>query len=529
MTEMETKIKRVTVFRDGARVTRVGKRTLEAGPQKVLIMGITEYAHEDSFRVKGRGPASLSSIDVKRHTEVYEPVGDIQALRDQLERLQDQYQQLKDDHELHTARLSQLEAMNNEFAGTFGMVFAANEGDITALTEMDKTSGKMIAETRSKLRDIEREMRELEDQMNVVRQNLGRDEYQRRTKVSYNVEVNLEVSQRAEVELEVSYQCDEAGWIPTYDVDLLPTKAKIRRVAMVTNQTMEPWERVGLVVSSATAQPVEAVEPTPLIIDVYSPPPPRPSRSMTGGGMPPSMPGETMPIAAPSLKVEAARPPPAPPMLEEFAEVSEAASGVSVYELPKPVTIPCDDDRHPVTLVEEELATKTIHYWYADGMSEVVAQDLVTNNDSVILPGKVKVYAEGDYIGESLMPLVSPREEFKMGTRLAYDVKAKKKMVSREVEKTGITRGKLRRSYTYRLELENFSKRPIEIEVFDRVPHSLNPAIEVKVDWERLGLEKYELGVMQWKKTIDIGKKETIEYSYEVFWEKGVTVSPPLV
>ncbi|MFX1604238.1 MAG: DUF4140 domain-containing protein, partial [Promethearchaeota archaeon] len=68
---METRIDKVTVFRDGARVTRRGATTLKQGPQVVHVRGITELAREDSFRVKGKGPATLSTVDVRRRREVF--------------------------------------------------------------------------------------------------------------------------------------------------------------------------------------------------------------------------------------------------------------------------------------------------------------------------------------------------------------------------------------------------------------------------------------------------------------------------
>ncbi len=132
------------------------------------------------------------------------------------------------------------------------------------------------------------------------------------------------------------------------------------------------------------------------------------------------------------------------------------------------------------------------------------------------------------YIGETTIEQQSPREEFKIGTRTAYDVKAKKKLVEREVEKAGITRGKLRRSYKYRLEIESFSKREVEIEIRDRIPHSVSTSIEVKVDWEKFGIEDHELGVMEWQKKIQPKTKIELEYEYEVQWEKGVRIIPSL-
>ncbi|MDF1540515.1 MAG: DUF4139 domain-containing protein, partial [Candidatus Thorarchaeota archaeon] len=179
-------------------------------------------------------------------------------------------------------------------------------------------------------------------------------------------------------------------------------------------------------------------------------------------------------------------------------------------------------------LTEEDLESKTVHYWYPDGMAEVVAQDEVTNGDNVILPGNMKVYAEGDYIGETSIAQISPREEFKIGTRVAYDVKAQKQLVEKDIEKAGLTRGKRRRYYKYRLEIESFSKRPVEIEVVDRIPQSNSTSIEVKLDLEKIGVMKHELGVIKWTKNIDIGQKTEIVYEYEVLWEKDVTISPPL-
>jgi uncharacterized protein (TIGR02231 family) len=333
----------------------------------------------------------------------------------------------------------------------------------------------------------------------------------------------LEVSSAASVELDVTYQTGGAAWIPRYDVDLHPEKAKLRRLAMVTNQTQENWTDVDLTVSTATARPVEAVEGKPFFISVYVPT----TKGIRRDKLKKRAPRPAMRAAA-VAGIGAGPPAPPPEIVEEFAEAVETVSGIAVYELPKKMSIPSDNERHPVTLIEEELGSSTIHYWYAEGMAEVVAQDKVVNNDSVILPGKMKVFSEGDYIGETSIDQISPREEFKIGTRVAYDVKAEKKLVEREMEKAGMLRGKLRRAYKYRLEIQSFSKRTVYIEVLDRVPHSVSEQIDVKIDWEKLAVEKQNLGVIEWHRVLESNEKKNIEYDYEVVWEKDVTISPPL-
>jgi uncharacterized protein (TIGR02231 family) len=520
----------VTVFRDGARISRIGKAKLNAGSQKVLVKGITAYAQEDSFRVKGKGPAALSTIDVRRAEVVFDPKEDVKPLYDELKRLEKSLQKTNDEIETQNQRLTNLRGMVGDFAGTFGMLFAANEAKMDQLIEMDSKSDKMVETVKKKLRDLTEQRKEIQDQINVLRSNIGQIESKRRTESFYEVEISLEVRDKAEVELDVTYQVSGANWIPSYDIDLHPAKARVRRMALVTNTTREDWEEVDLIVSTATARPVEAVEGSPFIVTAYDPELLRRRRDERRRVSSSFAMKKEKAMPRPVAAAPGAAPPPAPPpeIVEEFAEASEATSGISVYELPKPATIPSDNERHPVTLIEEEFDSSTIHYWYADGMAEVVAQDEITNGDTVLIPGGAKVYAEGDYIGETSISLMSPREKFKLGTRTAYDVKAKKKLIDREVEKAGITRGKLRRAYKYRLEIESYSKHPVKMEVFDRIPHSLNPSIEVKVDWNRFGIKKQELGVIEWNIDLEPKEKRNIEYHYEVEWERNFTIHPQL-
>lgn len=523
LTNLQTTISKVTVFRDAARVTRTGKVKLEPGPHKVLVTGITNYAQTDSFRVKGRGPAKLSSIDVQSATEVFEPSSNIKPLYDELKKLEKKRIGIQDEIEFQQNRLVQINNMVTEFTNHFGMVYAANEGDIKSLTQMDKKSAKLASDIQQEIRGLNEKIQELDVQMQVLRDNIGQINSERRTVSTYSVEVTLEVSSTSDVELDVTYQTGGAAWAPQYDVDLHPAKAKLRRLAMVSNRTEEDWSEIDLIISTATARPVEAVEGTPFFINVYDPETVRMDsakvRRMERGPKPSMVAAGVGGFAPPA---------PPPEIVEEFAEAVETVSGIAVYELPKKMSIPSDDERHPVTLIEEELESSTVHYWYAEGMAEVVAQDEVVNNDSVILPGKMKVFSEGDYIGETSIGQISPREEFNVGTRVAYDVKAEKKLVERDMEKAGVLRGKLRRSYRYRLEIQSFSKRKIEIEVFDRVPHSVNTQIEVKIDWDKLAVKNHELGVIEWHRELEPNEKKNIEYEYEVVWEKDVTISPPL-
>jgi uncharacterized protein (TIGR02231 family) len=176
----------------------------------------------------------------------------------------------------------------------------------------------------------------------------------------------------------------------------------------------------------------------------------------------------------------------------------------------------------------DDFESKRLHYWNAYAMQEVVAQDEITNGDSVLLPGSVKVYAAGDYIGETNLGTIAPREKFRLGTRASYDVKAERKLLEKDTEKAGITRGKQKRFYRYALELKNFSKQDIEIRIVDRIPYSNSEKIVVHMEERSEVFKKVELGIITWETKMTKDQELVLEYEYEVEWEKDLSIRPPL-
>jgi len=529
-TEIKAGITDVTVFRDGARVTRSGKERLTTGEQTVLVKGISQYAHSDSFRVKGRGAAVLKGIDVKSRTEVFEPKGNIASMREELEELDKERKRITDDIEQQQARLGHLTSIAEQFSTEFGQWYAAGESSIENLDKMDKTMVKMLNDVRKKLRELNEKLEEIDVKIQVIHANIDRVQGQRRTIATKEVQVTLDVKEDSSIELEVTYQLGRAGWSPTYDVDIGDEASDLKRIALVYNQTFEDWKDVGLIVSTASARRVEAVKAAPFYVDALSP------TVGYGGRMDDAVRGA--PVAAEYYdedegldlmkEEEQIVYEPEPEIEETYATASETLSGTMIYEVPGKVSIPSGDEPQPITLSEESFDSRRLYYWNAYVMPEVVAQDEITNGDSVMLPGTVKVYAAGDFLGETNVGLIAPRETFRLGTRTAYDVKAEKKLAGKDTEKAGFSRGKRRRGYEYRLEIKSFSKKPIQMRVVDRIPHSNSEKIHVEMKPMQIPTKKSELGVLEWEVTMDAEKELAIEYAFEVEWEKDVQIQPPL-
>jgi uncharacterized protein (TIGR02231 family) len=529
MKEITTQISTVTVFRDGARVVRTGKTELSAGEQTVKVSDITRYAEPDSFRVKGKGNAVLRGIDVKQISRTYEPEGDVKDLYEKLKALEKERAEIADKIQLQVTRGERLNLVMNQFSSEFGKWYSVGESSMEQFTKMDKTGSELVRESKKTIRKLESELERIDAEIASLQDNINRIQGQRRTETVNEVFVNFDVKESTPLELEVTYQLRAASWQPTYDVDILEETTSVKRIAVVRNQTLEDWNDVDLTVSTASAQPVEAVDPSPFYVDVYTPQP------VALGGI------ATRSAAAPAeMKKEKAydedvddfmmevEEEPMPDIIEDYAEPIETLGGITVYNVPGEVSIPADSDPHPVTLTLEEFESRRLHFWNAAAMAEAVAQDEITNGDSVLLPGNVKVYAAGDFIGETYLNLKAPREKFRLGTRVAYDVKVEKKLVEKDTEKAGITRGKKKRGYKYALELKNFAKQEITIKVVDVIPHSNSEKINVEITTLSLSTMKEALGVLEWETRIDADAEFKIEYAYEVDWEKDVSIRPPL-
>ena len=522
MKEINADITQVLVYRSGARVVRTGKTELPKGEQVVKIAGISQYAQTDSFRVKGKGKALLRGVEVKRVRKESEPEGNLGELTKKLRTLEKKRANIEDSLRLHEKRIEGLNSISTQFGEEFGKWFAVGETPMEVYTEMDSSLVAIVRSVHDTLRRLNKELEEVNTEISVIESNIERVRSTQRVVPVFDAYLSLDVKESSPIEIELSYQVIGASWEPVYDVDIGAGKTTVKRIAQVYNTTFEDWKDVSLTISTASARKVEAIEPSPYYIDIYRPEP-----------MPPPAPLAVRPKAMREDKE--AEMEIMDEYIDETAEIeqvyatpTETLGGTTVYEITGTVSVESTGEPQPVTLTLEEFDSRRLYFWNATDMAAVVAQDEITNGDSVLLPGNVKVYAAGDFIGETYTDLIAPREKFRLGTRAAYDVKAEKKLILKDTEKAGLTRGKQRREYVYTLLVTSFSKEDIDIKVVDRIPYSESEKVSVETTEVNPQPKKVELGILEWEMTIPAGEKTEITYRYEVEWEKGLRIRPPL-
>jgi uncharacterized protein (TIGR02231 family) len=301
--------------------------------------------------------------------------------------------------------------------------------------------------------------------------------------------VLLSVPESCTVDVDLTYLVSNATWEPSYAVRATGDRGSVtvEYDALVMQRTGEDWEGVKLALS--TAQPTRASSPPPVepwYVDVYVPPPvvpaaaaPAPVAVMALADKAPAA-----PLAA-EMKTGAADEELARRALEELsAAASVQETGIAVsFEIPRPVTMPSDASRKQRTRIGILEPQAKFVFVAAPILSESVflRGDLVNTSPFQLLPGRAQVFMGGDFIGDTAMPAVAPKDEFRIFFGPDRALRAKREVLSRTTGSSGLFGGSTVTTWNDRITVDNGSGRDVDVELYDRRPVSRNEKIEVKV------------------------------------------------
>jgi len=316
----------VTVYPDGASITRLITLDLPAGDNSAVLKDFPLTLDPASLRVEGEAGTKLTigSIDAKAPRAA--PPANLPELDRRIETLRDQRGDLQGAINAAAAR--------RKFAERFAEASPAGIGDkgearpIAEWRTAFAAVAEEVAAADTAIRDAERKQRELDRE-------IARLESEKAQKPSGKLEVRIEVAAAAATRatLRVTYAVRNARWTQLYDARL-DTGAKDRKPALelvrraeITQNTGEDWSNVALSVSTVrTARGGKAPDLNSLIVQY--PPPPRASASSIGA-MDASRPLLRAAPAPMQKQAEVA----APGVASERADEQQAAAEVGSFQV----------------------------------------------------------------------------------------------------------------------------------------------------------------------------------------------------
>lgn len=243
---IETAPERVTLFIDGAQVTRKGQVDLPAGNTVLLFKGLSPYLDDKSVQVSARGAFTITSVnrlydwsDSLRRSEKQE------ALTRELKRIEQRQRELKAEREVLDARYEMLKmncSAGNRTAAT----------PLAAIRELNEYYAAGLQELKRQSLELDREAEALDESKQRLKGELAQAGG-RRDEAASEVEVRIEAKAPCKGDFTLTYYVRNAGWFPTYDIrsEGLTSPLEIVYKAHIFQNTREEWKEVALTLSSS--------------------------------------------------------------------------------------------------------------------------------------------------------------------------------------------------------------------------------------------------------------------------------------
>jgi len=518
--EAASTVDAVTVYPDGANVTRVITLDLPEGESALTAKDFPLGLDVSSLRVEGDAAAKLviGAVDAKPPRAA--PPVNLPEIDKQIEALKDARADLDDAISAATAR--------REFAERFAESAPAGLGDkgearplsewraaFAAVSEEVATADSAIREAVRKQRGIDRD--------------IARLEADRASKPPAKLELRIDLAAAAATRatLRVTYAVRHAHWVPLYDARL-DTSAPDHKVALelvrraeIVQSTGEDWSNVALSVSTVrTARGGSAPELKTLIAQ-YPPPP--------------------APVAAAAPLMEKPRMRSAPPDADrrmKLAEEQEATVDVGAFQtafrIPGRVSVGTADGAKSLRISTATIAPElVIRAAPVMDPTAYLEASFVQHEDAPLLPGKVSIYRDGSFVGISQMASTSKDETVRLGFGADDKVKVERTVLKRNEGTAGliVTTAKTDER-AFKTTIRNGHDFPVKLAIQDQLPVSENEDIQVELLPTSTPPTTPNVhdhrGVLEWAFEAKPGEVRDIGFAFRLRWpkDKAIVMTP---
>lgn len=252
---ISSKIKEVTVYLNGASITRSAECNLPSGASEIILSGLSTKIHESSIQISGLQSVSILSISydinylakADRTTEFILLENDIHAMESKIALLRNRFSGLEEEElVIHTNRTvsNRLQSFDLEKIKQVSTYYRER---ITAIKDE-------IFKTNEEINAINVEIRQIKKQMAEINNTP--------TKEQGEIKLKLDAPIASQLNLILTYQVDDAGWIPNYDIKskAINTPLNLAYKAHVYQKTGSDWNDVKVTLSTGNPS-INVVKP----------------------------------------------------------------------------------------------------------------------------------------------------------------------------------------------------------------------------------------------------------------------------
>ncbi|ULL00279.1 mucoidy inhibitor MuiA family protein [Bradyrhizobium sp. I71] len=511
----------VTVYPDGATVTRIISLNLASGDSTLVARDFPLSLDPSSLRVEGEAGTKLTigTIDA-RPPRAAQPAN-LPELDKRIEALRDQRADLQGAIDSADAR--------RKFAQHFAEASPAGLGErgearpITEWRAAFAAVAEEIATADTAIRDATRKQREIDRQIAQL-------EAERSAKPPSKLEVRIDVASAAATKatLRVTYAVRNARWVPLYDARL-DTGAKDRkpqlelvRRAEVTQSTGEDWSNVTLGVSTVRiGRGGSAPELNSLVAQYPQVPRPLALGSASDLARPAPTARQRSAQFEPMSKIAEAT-----ERADEQQAVAEIGDFQATFRIPGRVSLGAAEGAKSLRItsmtVPADLAVRAAPVMDPTAFLEASFKQ---TDDASLLPGKVAIYRDGTFVGRGKITASAKDDIVRLGFGADDKVRIERAVLKRNEGSAGllVTTSKTDER-SFKTTIRNGHDFPIKVAIEDQLPVSENEDIVVEMlpssTQPTASNIRDRRGVLEWSFDAKPGEVKDINFAWRIRWPK---------
>jgi len=510
--QVDSKIDNVTVFLNGAQVTRTATVSVAKGSSELVFHDVSTSVNPQSIQVTTDN--GLTVLSVNHQINYIEE----QSKREEIVKLETQLKALNEKLNYETAMLQvyqQEENMliKNQAIGGNNVLTKA----IDLKEAMDFQRARMT-EVKNKQLDINQRITGYNKEFDKIQQQLKELSAQK-TMASGEIVVSVAAKEAGTSKVALSYVVTNAGWFPTYDLRVtdISKPMYLKYKANVNQNSGEDWNKVSLTLSSGnpnengtkpTLNPWNLNPPLALMNEVV----------VVGYGTQ----RKTNLVGAVGVQKREDK---ATPMAFSLPSVKQTEGQTAFqFEIQQRYTIPSDGKQHTVDVQEHTINAIYEYYCVPKLDQDAFLTARITGWEEMnLLNGEANLYYEGTYLGKAMLDTRNTNDTLDISLGRDKNIVVKRTKL-KEFSRNQVLGSNKTDERSWEISIRNKKSAPINIVIEDQFPTSTNKDIVVeRGDYKEATLDE-TTNKLTWRLKIDPAKEKKIGFKYSVKYPKNTTV-----
>jgi uncharacterized protein (TIGR02231 family) len=513
---VKSEIKEVTIFLNGAQITRTGESYLNQGTTYILFQNLSPYINPTTIQVKGEGNFTILSVRTQlNYLNSIAVSNEVKQINDSIELLQDDFNLLQSMQNVYSEEEAMIIA--NKTIGGQDVGVKVSELILAAdfyRTRLTDVKTKQL-EIQKKTKKINEKIVLLTNQLNLVNENMN--------KPSGEIIIAVAAKEDVNAKFTFSYATTNANWTPIYDLRAtdINNPINLNFKSKIKQTTGEDWKDIFITLSTGNpnqsgARPILV----PWYLTFYYP---YLYNDNTGGTFSTSEKVGDISIKGSrnegvvsyidGVKVIGSND------LGSFVNVVENQTNME-YKISIPYTVLSDGKEAMIDVQNYTLPAQYQYYCVPKLDVDAFLMARVSGWEQYnLLSGEINLFYEGTYVGKSYVDVRNTNDTLDISLGRDKNIVVTRTKIKDFQSRQFIGNNK-KDVYGWEIIVKNKKKQPIDIVLEDQIPLSTDKDIEIeKIEISNADYNK-TTGKLLWTMKLNTGESKTFKLSYSVKYPK---------